>query len=169
MTRLILALQAFWDILTDVEAGAAWRRCRSEAEVAAPLPPGEGAGASAAIHTLSLLQREGRFIDFIQEDIAGYSDAQVGAAVRQIHAGCRKVLSEYFEVAPVCAEAEGTRIEVPPGFDPNRWRLSGRITGEPPFPGLVQHRGWQVSEVKLPTRTGKTDPTIITPAEIDVV
>src|SRR5207253_6846543 len=41
-----------------------------------------GDGNGAAVQLLAILQREGRLLDFLQEDVDGYADAQIGAAVR---------------------------------------------------------------------------------------
>src|SRR5262245_3785422 len=37
------------------------------------------------LRLLALLQREGRLLDFLLEDIQGYGNDQIGAAVRDIH------------------------------------------------------------------------------------
>jgi len=58
---------------------------------------------TAALQLLGLLQREARFVDFIQEDVAPYTDAEIGAAARVVHEGCRKMLREHFALAPVPA------------------------------------------------------------------
>ena len=48
----------------------------------------------SAAQLLQLLQKHGRLVDFIFEDIDTYSDEQVGAGVRVVHQGCRKVLND---------------------------------------------------------------------------
>ena len=79
---------------------------------------GQGTPASEAITLLAALQREARFVDFIQESLAGYSDAQIGAAARDVHRDCGAVLERMFALRPAVAEEEGTEVEVPAGFDP---------------------------------------------------
>lgn len=169
MGRFTTAWQAFWRILGSAEAARRWREGRlPELEAAEEsAPPSPPAGADA-VYTLALLQREGRLVDFLQEDIDGYSDAQVGAAVRQVHARCRKVLADYFAVQPLHEGAEDQPVTVPADFDPRHIRLSGKATGEPPFGGVLRHRGWRAGKVDLPQRHGKLDPSVIQPAEVDV-
>src|SRR5258706_10952915 len=45
---------------------------------------------ASALQLLALLQREGRFVDFLEEDVTSFSDADIGAAARVVHGGCRK-------------------------------------------------------------------------------
>lgn len=174
MGRLIAALRAFWKILTDADRAAAWRELSEGSQEAAPQqvapppPVPKDEFAADAVYTLVLLQREGRLIDFLLEDVDQYQDAQIGAAVRQIHAGCRRVLDEHFAVAAVRGEGEGGSVEIPAGFDPSHVRLTGNVTGEPPFRGTLRHRGWRVTNVRLPERHAQLDPAIICPAEIEV-
>jgi uncharacterized protein DUF2760 len=122
--------------------------------------------SAPALRLLALLQQDGRLIDFLQEDIDAYEDAQVGAAVRSIHAGCRKTLHEHLSLDRIYAADEGSPITVEKGFDPNAVRLSGNVTGQPPFTGTLQHGGWRVTKVSLPDAT--TDPAIVAPAEVEI-
>jgi len=126
------------------------------------------AGPDAALQLLALLQREGRFIDFLEEDVSGFSDAQIGAAARVVHDGCRKALREHVPIEPVRSEDEGAKITLAKGFDAARVRLTGNVTGEPPFTGTLAHRGWKAMEVKLPKMTEGHDATILVPAEVEV-
>jgi hypothetical protein len=123
---------------------------------------------TGALRLLGLLQQEGRFVDFIQEDIEAYDDAQVGAAVRAIHAGCRKALDERLALARIFDAEEGTEVTVEPGFDPSAVRLSGNVTGDPPFRGILQHGGWRTAQVSLPETQSGADPTVIAPAEVEI-
>ena len=127
-----------------------------------------GESPNAALRLLGLLQQEGRFVDFIQEDIGTYDDAQVGAAVRAIHSGCRKALAERLELERIFDAEEGTAVAVDKGFDANVVRLSGNVTGEPPFRGTLQHGGWRVTKVSLPDTPSGGDPTVIAPAEVEI-
>ncbi len=124
-------------------------------------------GPEAALFLLGIFQREGRLIDFLQENVTSFSDAEVGAAARVVHQGCQKVLSQYLPVSPVRAEAEGDRLTVPAGFDAGRIRLTGNVAGQPPFTGTLRHRGWEVKEVKLP-ETPSLDVRVIAPAEVEL-
>ncbi len=123
----------------------------------------------AAVQILSVLQREGRFVDFLQEDLSLYDDAQIGAAVRGIHEGCRQVLKDYVQLKPVLEEAEGNRVTVPTGFDAKAIRLTGNVAGDPPFEGVLRHRGWRVARLELPKLAGdKKEDWILAPAEVEI-
>jgi Domain of unknown function (DUF2760) len=121
-----------------------------------------------ALHVLSLFQREGRLVDFLKEDLTAYEDAQIGAAVRSIHEGCRKALDKHFGPQPLLDSDEGDEISIPPGFDPHAIRLTGNVSGEPPFKGVLQHKGWRAARVELPSLSGSQDPTIIAQAEVEI-
>ncbi|MBI1947559.1 MAG: DUF2760 domain-containing protein [Deltaproteobacteria bacterium] len=123
---------------------------------------------AGALHVLALLQRDGRLVDFLQEDIAGAGDADVGAAARVVHTGCRKALQQYFVLEPVRAEAEGAGVVVDKGFDANQIRLSGNVGGEPPFKGKLAHAGWRAKDVKLPDRPASVDARVVAPAEVEI-
>ncbi|BCX89096.1 hypothetical protein MIN45_P1466 [Methylomarinovum tepidoasis] len=122
----------------------------------------------AALQLLGLFQSEARLLDFLEEDISAYSDADVGAAARIVHEGCRKVLHEHFDIEPVRPEEEGTRITIPKGFDPAEIRLTGNIVGEPPFQGVLVHRGWHAVRVKLPQLSEGHRVDILAPAEVEL-
>jgi Domain of unknown function (DUF2760) len=135
---------------------------------AAPPAAASGTPAAAALRLLAVLQQEGRLIDFLEEDISVYGDAQVGAAVRAIHAGCRKALHERAELQRILSGADGSPVVIEPGFDPAAVRLSGNVSGRPPFQGVLQHGGWRITKISLPQSPGGTDPQIIAPAEVDI-
>jgi hypothetical protein len=122
----------------------------------------------AALQLLGLLQKEARFIDFAQEDVSQYSDADIGAAARVVHEGCRKVLRQHFELDSVRSEPEGKRITLPKGFDAGSIRITGNIIGTAPFTGTLVHRGWKATEVKLPKVTEGHDVKIVAPAEVEL-
>ena len=122
----------------------------------------------AALQLLGLLQKEARFLEFVQEEVAGYSDADIGAASRVVHEGCRRVLRQHFELEPVRKEEEGQRITLPKGFDPSAVRPVGNIVGQPPFTGTLVHRGWRASQVKLPKIAEGHNVNIIAPAEVEL-
>lgn len=130
-------------------------------------PPPEREHASA-LQLLSMLQREGRFIDFLQEDVAPFPDADVGAAARIVHEGCRKVVRQYLALEPVLAQAEGDRVNVPTGFDAQRIRLTGNVAGQPPYSGALKHHGWVTTAVKFPSTSPAMDPRVLAPAEVEL-
>lgn len=130
-------------------------------------PPPERRQAPA-LAILSMLQREGRLIDFLQEEVAPFSDAEVGAAARVVHEGCRKVVRQYLSLTPVLPEAEGAQVKVPKGFDAARIRLTGNVTGEGPYAGSLKHPGWIATEVRLPTVAESIDPRVLAPAEVEL-
>ncbi len=131
-------------------------------------PDEEEIRETAVVQLLGLLQREGRLIDFFQEDIEPYDDAQIGAAVREVHRGCRAVLKDSLGLIPVLDAQEGTEVEVDEDFDPAKIKLTGNVHGEPPFRGVLRHCGWQAAEIRLPVRTGDVDRRVIAPAEVEV-
>ncbi|AFE04557.1 hypothetical protein COCOR_02247 [Corallococcus coralloides DSM 2259] len=132
----------------------------------APLPP-EREHASA-LSLLAMLQREGRFLDFVQENVAAFPDADVGAAARIVHEGCRKVVHQYLTLQPVLPQGEGDKVTVPPGFDAQRIRLTGNVAGEPPYGGTLRHHGWVTTEVKFPTVSSAMEPRVLAPAEVEL-
>jgi hypothetical protein len=133
-----------------------------EPEIVAPEPD------RTALQLLAILQREGRFVDFLQEDVSSFSDADIGAAARVVHEGCKRGLRDVLTLAPVRTDAEGAKVELPVGFDASRIRVTGNVTGEPPFRGTLAHHGWRVEALRLPELTAGHDPTIIAPAEVEL-
>ncbi len=122
----------------------------------------------AIVQTLGLLQREGRLIDFLQEDIEPYDDAQIGAAVREVHRGCKAALKEVFGLSPVLKAAEGSQVEIEEDFDPTRIKLIGNVHGNPPFKGTLRHCGWKFTEAHLPEWTAKEKTDVLAPAEVEI-
>jgi hypothetical protein len=149
---------------TPTEAGKA---DGAPAQAKAPAEPPQSRDPGEALHLLSIFQRDGRLVDFLSEDLNGFSDAEIGAAARTVHEGCRKALDAYVALEPVYREAEGAHITVPPGFDPNSVRLTGNVVGQPPFQGSLRHHGWRAARVTLP-QTGPSDRAIIAPAEVEL-
>jgi hypothetical protein len=143
-------------------AGAAPAPLSSTAE------PLKRSNPDAALQLLSLLQQEARFVDFIREDLTGFSDADIGAAARVVHEGGQRVLNDYFTLTPVRNEEEETRITLPAGFNPTEVRLTGNVIGEPPFTGTLIHRGWKAEAVKLPELAAGHDIAVIAPAEVEL-
>jgi len=122
----------------------------------------------AALQLLGLLQKEARFIDFIKEDIATYSDADIGVAARVVHEGCNRAINEHFTLAPIRTEQEGGKITLPQGFDASSVRLTGNIVGSAPFTGTLIHKGWQVTNIRLPKLTQGHNATILAAAEVEL-
>jgi hypothetical protein len=175
-TRFGLAWKCFWKILGQPdfarqmarETAATPRTTQTTATTApAPTLPPERVNASGLL-VLSLLQREGRLIDFLQENVTAFSDAEVGAAARVVHAGCKKVFAEHFTVEPVLKESEGATVTLPAGFDAGRIRLTGNVAGQPPFRGALKHHGWVASAVRLPVVSETLDPRVLAPAEVEL-
>ena len=157
MNRLWLALRAFWRTLTDAAFAA---------RVEPLFLPATG---GADLRVLAVLQRDGRLVDFLEEDIGGYTDAQIGAAVRDIHRGCRKALREYLVIEPVMDAAEEARVTVAADFDPASVRLIGNVHGSPPFHGVLKHHGWRARAVQLPALpAAKDEASVLAPAEVEI-
>ncbi len=170
--RLLLALRCFFSILFSRRLPAEALALSPPSEPPAlPPPPAVDAGAlrrEGALQLLGLLQREGRLVDFLEEDIGSYTDAQIGAAVRDIHKGCRRAISEHVPLQPVLAQPDGASVRIEPGFSPARIRLVGNVVGAPPFTGTLRHPGWWSERVALPSVTADHDPTVIAPAEVEL-
>jgi hypothetical protein len=134
-----------------------------------PKPEPRRPAQSEAVTLLATLQREARLVDFLKEDIAAYTDDQVGAAVRAIHQDAAKVLDRLFSIRAVVADEEGAAVEVPAGFDATRYRLTGKVAGEAPFRGTLRHHGWEATRCELPQFTGsEVAANTIAPAEVEV-
>jgi len=123
---------------------------------------------ASGLFVLSVLQGEGRLIDFLQQDVAAFSDEEVGGAARVIHSGCRKALDRLVTVTPVLNDAEGSTVSVPSGFDANRIRLTGNVTGQPPFNGALKHHGWIARDLKFPSLSESVDYRVVAPAEVEL-
>ena len=140
---------------------------KTETKPATKAPP--KAVRSEAITLLATLQREARFVDFIKEPLDGYSDAQIGAAVRDVHRDCGKVLDRLFAIRAMVAQEEGSPVEVPAGFDAGRYRLTGNVAGDPPFHGRLAHHGWEAAEVQLPAWSGtQAAARVVAPVEVEL-
>jgi Domain of unknown function (DUF2760) len=168
-TRLKLAFAAFFTILFKGRLPVALQGARPAEAAAPPSPPPPVAdGSDRAIQVLALMQRDGRLIDFLMEDLASYADAQIGAAVRDVHAGCRGVLNRYLSLEPILAGKEGEPTNVSQDLDPASIRLVGNATGRPPFPGTLLHHGWRVTRIELPPLGASGGRSIVAQAEVEV-
>jgi hypothetical protein len=186
--RIILSWVAYFRTLFDADFAAGVVRLRSggpalpagrddrdeeRAKPAKSEPPPKPvvlreATPDAALQLLSLLQREGRFIDFLEEDVSSFSDADIGAAARVVHEGCKKALDEHVKIVPVRDEEEGADITLDKGFDAGAIRLTGNVVGEPPFSGKLSHRGWRADSIELPKLAEDHDSSILMPAEVEL-
>ncbi|CAA0096658.1 Uncharacterised protein [BD1-7 clade bacterium] len=126
------------------------------------------ASPDAALQLLTLLQQEGRFVDFIQEDLTAYSDADIGAAARVVHEGSKKALNTHFTLAPIRSEDEEAQVTLNEGFNASEVRLTGNVVGEAPFTGALVHKGWKVTASNLPKIADGHDTRIIAPAEVEL-
>jgi hypothetical protein len=137
--------------------------------VEVPPPPPATATGSEALQLLALLQRDGRFVDFLQEDLSGASDEDLAAVVRAtLYEGCKKTLAAHLKLGPVLDKPEGAMVTVEAGFDPSAIRLTGNVVGSPPFRGTLKHRGWKATEVKLPALPRGEAASVVAPAEVEL-
>lgn len=120
------------------------------------------------LRLLGILQQSGRLVDFLKEDIAGYSDEQVGAAVRKIHQDCSQCLEEIVTVRPLMDEPEGATVRVPAGYDPAKIKVVGKVKGEAPYLGVLVHKGWEARKRSLPKKDGELAQDVIFPAEVEI-
>jgi len=134
----------------------------------APVAQLQDAPPDSALVLLGLMQKEGRFVDFLQEDISNYSDHEIGSAARVVHQGCQRVMGEYLSIAPVRDESEGSRVTLGKGFDPAAVRPTGNVVGDPPFTGALVHRGWRAVDVRLPKIASSRDVSILAAAEVEL-
>lgn len=143
-------------------------RTPAPSKAAPVVTPPQPAPTAAALQMLAILQREGRLIDFLQEDLSLYEDEQIGAAVRSVHAGCKQGIDSHVTLEPVVQDDEGSTITIPAGFDANAIRLTGSVSGNPPFKGVVRHRGWRAAKVELPQLTSSANAQVVAAAEVEV-
>jgi hypothetical protein len=180
MNRLWLAIKLFFKTLFDRDFSKRAERLllpapeaptpAAEAPKAAPSKPTPKRPVrSEALTLLETLQREARLIDFLKEPLDGFSDQQIGAVARDIHRDCGAAIERMFHLAPLSEQGEDSTIELPPGFDAARYRLTGNVSGEPPFRGRVTHHGWKATTCVLPTWSGDASAaTIVAPIEVEI-
>ena len=149
-SSVVLAVLALVGLLLQRGQQAVPPKAEAEAVQPAPAPPEAKRADAEIVSFLAMLQEKGRLVDFLMDDINAFGDAQVGAAARVVHAGCKGVLQEHFSIHPVRAEPEGSTVQVPAGYSADEYRLVGKISGQAPFSGVLVHRGWKTDTVKLP-------------------
>jgi hypothetical protein len=168
---LVLGFVALVAILAGRPSPSANERVVT-AEAARPMPPPakESQAEVDVISFLATLQAKGRLVDFLMDNISTYSDAQVGAAARVVHTGCKAVLQEQFRIRPIRDEGENSKVEVPADYPADEYRLLGKVGGQAPFSGVLVHHGWKTDYVKLPTiLRGSVDRLpAIAPAEVEL-
>ncbi len=191
-SRVWLSWVTFFRVLFDGEFAARVGRLAGEGEAPAlpaappdgPAPPATAPAAAeggpmdaerarrhreeGALLLLGLFQERGRLVDFLQQDVASFEDAEVGAAARVVHEGCREALRGHVEIAPARSEAEGAKITLGAADQGPSIKLTGNVGGAPPFHGTLRHRGWRAKSVTLPEPTKGHDATIVCPAEVEL-
>lgn len=152
------------------ETGRATAEAARPAPAPPPAPVREDHAQAEVVSFLAALQEKGRLVDFLMDDINAHGDAEVGAAARVVHAGCRAVLQEHFRIGPVRPESEGSTVQIPAGYPADEYRLLGRISGQAPFTGVLIHRGWKTDSVTLPRLLRGSDERLptIAPAEVEL-
>lgn len=173
-TRLSLAFRAFTTVLSEGKLPeepseeAAGKKLAPHNLPATQAPKSTTEEIGQAVQILALLQRDGRLIDFLWEDVAPYSDQQLGAAVRSVHESCRQVLDRYISLEPVLDSEEDQPVTISRGFDASAIKLIGNVTGEPPIRGLLRHCGWRVKQANLPPLPEGAARLVVAPAEVEV-
>jgi uncharacterized protein DUF2760 len=170
---LVLALAILILALVDRKGSAVSHSLKTQSPAPAPLPiqppaPAENQAEAEIVIFFALLQEKGRFIDFLMDDITPYEDAEVGAAARVVHQGCRQVLEEYFKISAISDAEEGAQITVPAGYAADQYRIVGKLVGDPPFTGTLLHKGWKTEFVKLPRVVRSERLPSIAPAEVEL-
>lgn len=188
MGRIGLAFRLFFSVLFNAPVAermsSAFRNSLLQNENKPEIPPiGTGeqdpphkngmAGSkprrSEALTLLEALQRESRLIDLCQESLDAYTDEQIGAASRNVIRDAGKVLDRFFKLRPVTTVSEGEPLEIPAGFDPGLYHLTGNISGQPPYRGHVVHTGWRATQCELPQWTGGQESAlVVAAAEVEV-
>ncbi len=120
-----------------------------------------------ALQLLGILQRDARLLDFFLEDIAAYSDEQVGGAARGVHTQVKEAFDRYFQFAPVIDGVEGSFTPAPTK-DQTRVKFIGNVPAAPPAGGVLRHRGWQVTKVEFPAVPAGQNLKVLAPAELEV-
>ena len=171
--RIGLAFRLFFRVLFDAVFAARSKRLASgdtlPVEQAAPETPRlHTAPTEAALQLLGLLQREGRLVDFLMEDMSAYSDAEIGAAARVVHDQCKKALAEHVRLERIRSESEGSSLTLPDGFAASEIRLVGHVQGKPPFRGVLTHAGWRAIGIELPQLSEGHDVRVLAPAEVEL-
>ena len=167
---LALAFIVLLTVLAGRDPKGVTRNAAAEAARPPPVPTQASQAVAEVVSFLAMLQARGRLVDFLMDDINAHEDAQVGAAARVVHAGCKGVLQEHFRICPVRDEREGSTVQVAAGYPADEYRLVGKISGPAPFSGVLVHHGWKTDVVKLPrvVRSPTDRLPAIAPAEVEL-
>ena len=173
MNQIFLAFRAFFALLFSGQLnpellgdlGLAKKQA-PKPEKPAPPPPPQLKPADGALQLLGLLQRDARILDFFMEDIAPYTDDQVGAAAREVHDKTREVLIRNFAPTPVIDAVEGTPI--PASTNPNVKYIGNVPATGKPGSGILRHKGWKATTTNLPQITNNQSLAVLAPAEIEI-
>lgn len=180
LSRLALAWSLFFRIFFDGRKAAAIASRLSaspdqepDSLAEAPKPAEDRVDSvverqAGATLLLGLLQQEGRLVDFLQQELTGFEDADIGVVARSVHEGCRKVLSANMSIKPIRDEPEGQSLTLPVGFDADSVKLTGGVTGAAPFTGILRHRGWRAENVSLPVESSAARAAVLCQAEVEL-
>lgn len=160
--RLLIAIKAFFMVLKDPVKFEKFLKAKDDEE-----KPQQSSDYSH-LRLLSLMQESSRLVDFLKEDISSFDDSQIGAAVRKIHDESSKCLEEFVTIRPVMEENEGSKITVPQGYDSTKIKVVGKVLGQPPYAGVLVHKGWKAHKRSLPKKVGIQLAEVICPAEVEV-
>jgi len=171
MKRLSFAVRSFFSILFGGRLPADIARSYGFTPSKAAPPPKAAPQVRAtdgALQLLAILQRDARLLDFLTEDISGYADDQVGAAVRDLHEQARGALTRHVQLAPVIDGVEGTwsKLDSP---EPNTVKLLGNVPASGKAAGgTLRHKGWRATRIDLPALAAGQKADVIAPAEIEI-
>jgi hypothetical protein len=174
--RIKLAVMAFFTILFQGRLPVSLQNSAGTVEAPEPVPapatvataPPEREQPDRALQLLALLQRDGRLVDFLMEDLGSYGDAQIGAAVRDVHAGCRRILDRHVTLESILGGQEGDAVTIDSNIDLAAVRVVGNVTARPPFRGRLLHKGWRAPRTALPPLSDPGSRAIVAQAEIEV-
>ena len=177
MSRLFASFKVFFGVLFGRISVESYQKLLAppSTETPEPVPKAKSKPSppkpsrSEAITLLALLQREARFVDLVQEPLAEYSDEQIGAAARGVLGDCGATLDRVFQLQRLLEDEENAEVETPADFSAGRYRLTGNVSGDPPFRGRLVHHGWVASKCELPAWSGDDDASqVVAPAEIEI-
>lgn len=160
--RLWIAIRAFLKALKDPKEGQQFLEAAPQISATAP------SGDHSHLRLLGLMQESSRLVDFLKEDLASFDDAQIGAAARKVHEECAKCLEDIVTLRPLMEEPEGTKMTVPQGYDSAKIKVVGKVKGNPPYTGVLVHKGWKAHKRSLPKQIGEHVAEVICPAEVEV-
>ncbi len=122
---------------------------------------------SDALTVLAALQREARFLDLIQEPLTAYSDAQVGAAARDVLRDSNQVLQRMFAIKPLVDIEEGAMIDLDDKPNASRVKIVGSKSSNAKQ-ATVLHQGWVATTTNIPIWTGDpADQMVLMPTEVE--